>query len=169
MAKRNARGNRYSDGEKRFIRHLIATVAYRGEKVIRDAPAGFPESTIGSSSRTPLEILAHINDLFDWAGHLVRGEHIWAASQPADWSAEVKRFYRGLKVFDKYFAGKEPIRCDLSKLVQGPIADALTHVGQIAMLRRLAGAPVRGENYFRARIARGRLGPAQPKKRVEFD
>ena len=169
MAKKNVRVKKYSNGEKRFIRHLIATVAYRGEKVVRKTPPGFPETRIGTSSRTPLEILAHINDLFDWAGHLVRGEQLWAASQPADWSTEVRRFYRALKNLDRQFAGTAPIGCDLSKLVQGPIADALTHIGQLAMLRRLAGAPVRGENYFIARISSGRVGPAQSKRRVEFD
>ena len=54
-------------------------------------------------------------------------------------------------------------------MFQGPIADALTHIGQIGMMRRMAGAPVRGENYFKADIAAGRVGAEQSAPRFEFD
>jgi hypothetical protein len=47
-------------------------------------------------------------------------------------------------------------------LFQGPIADALTHVGQLAMQRRLTGAPTRGENFFVAVVTAGQVGEEQP-------
>jgi len=169
MAKKKIQAKSLSSGEMQLLRHLIATIAYRTEKVIRNSPEGFAGTKLGESTRTPIQILAHINDLFDWAGHLVRGEHIWNTSQPKEWSAEVERFYKTLKNFDKHLSGTKPLLCDPKKLIQGPIADALTHVGQLAMIRRIAGSPVRGENYYRAEITSGRVGRVQSKKRTEFD
>lgn len=157
------------DPKRKLLRHTVATLAYRGGKAVRNAPEGFATFRVGENTRTPEKILAHIGDLLDWALSLVQGKHVWHDSTLLPWDKEVERFFLALKRFDDYLASDEPLGFPAEKLFQGPIADALTHVGQIAMLRRLAGAPVRGENYFKAEIVIGRVGPEQSASRVEFD
>jgi hypothetical protein len=154
---------------RELLRHTVATLAYRGGKALRGAPAGFATFRAGESSRTPLEILAHLGDLFDWAVALCEGRHTWRNAEPGSWESEAERFFDGLRRFDEILASDAPLGFPVEKLFQGPIADALTHVGQIAMLRRLAGAPVKGENYFKAEIQAGRVGREQAAARVEFD
>jgi hypothetical protein len=151
-----------------LLRHTLATVAYRGRKAVSEAPAEFAEFHVAATSRTPGQILAHISDLFDWALSLADGQHSWQDSTPLPWEQEVARFFDGLRKFDQRLASEAPLECLPEKLFQGPVADALTHIGQIAMLRRLAGAPVRAENYFKADISAGRVGPDQSRPRVEF-
>lgn len=152
-----------------FLRHTLATLAYRGAKTLRGAPEGFAQFRAGERTRTPSEILAHIGDLFDWALSLADGKHVWRASEPLGWDREVERFHAALAAFDARLASDQPLGFPVENLFQGPVADALTHFGQIAMLRRMAGAPVRGENYFRADIAAGRVGPGQAAPVREFD
>ncbi|MFI5175804.1 MAG: hypothetical protein ACHQKY_13160 [Terriglobia bacterium] len=157
------------DGKLELLRHTVATLAYRGEKTLRDAPVTFSTLRIGDTTRTPAEILAHIGDLLDWALSIVQGEERWHNSPPEPWNEEISRFFAALKQFDGYLASGATLHCPAEKLFQAPIADALTHIGQIALLRRLAGAPVRGENYFKADIVQGRVGAEQSDKRLEFD
>lgn len=152
-----------------MLRHTLATLAYRGGKVVRGVDERAAHFRVADGSRTPVEILAHIGDLLEWAHWMARGEHRWRASTPGRWEDEVERFQRGLAALDEYLASDAPLGWQAEKLFQGPIADALTHVGQIAMLRRLAGCPVRGENYAKAEIVAGRVGPEQAAARVEFD
>jgi len=152
-----------------LLRHTLATLAYRGGKTLRGAPPEFAEFRAGPGSRSALEILAHVDDLFDWALHLADGEQIWQASTPISWHHEVGRFFAGLAAFDARLASRRALGFPPEKLFQGPIADALTHVGQLALLRRLAGAPVRGENYFKAEIRAGRVGDEQAAPVREFD
>ena len=157
-------------GEAReLLRHTLATIAYRGGKAIRDVPPGFSTFRVGPSTRTPGDVLAHIGDLFDWALWLAKGAHTWHDSAPQTWPEDVTRFHDGLARLDEYLASDQPLGCSPEKLFQGPIADALTHIGQIAMLRRLADAPVKGESYFRSDIVTGRVGPEQTKAVREFD
>lgn len=159
-----------SDPARALLRHTLATVAYRGGKAVRDVPPGFADFRAADhGTRTPAEILAHIGDLFDWGLWLARGEKRWQSSTPLPWDQEVARFFAALKAFDDYLASDASLSAPVEKLFQGPVADALTHVGQLTMLRRLAGGAVRGENYFRASIERGRVGADQEKPRVEFD
>lgn len=157
------------DASRALLRHTVATVGYRGAKAVRDAPAAFADFTIGEATRTPARILAHVGDLLDWAVSLAKGQHVWHDSTPLPWDQEVARFFQGLRTLDDYLASDAPLGCSAERLFQGPIADGLTHIGQIAMLRRLAGAPVRGENYYKAEIVSGRVGPDQPGRRVEFE
>jgi hypothetical protein len=136
---------------------------------VKDAPAGFATFKAGEKTRTPGEILAHIGDLLDWAFWLAKGEHRWNDAELLPWDEEVERFFAALERLDSYLASELPLGNSPEKLFQGPVADALNHVGQINMLRRLAGSPVRGENYFKAEIVGGRVGSEQSAKRVEFD
>jgi hypothetical protein len=145
------------DGKITLLRHTVATLAYRGGKALRGAPADFARY----GSRTPGEILAHVCDLFDWALKLADGKHEWHDSEPGEWDADIARFFAGLEAFDRRLASGVPLGAEPERLFQGPVADALTHVGQIAMLRRMAGCPISGENYFVAKIETGRAGANQ--------
>jgi hypothetical protein len=155
--------------DREMLRHCVATLAYRGAKVLRGAPAGFADFRTEEGTRTPGKILAHMGDLLAWALSLARGGRSWQSAAPGPWDGEVRRFFEGLRAFDAYLASDAPLAASAEKLFQGPIADALTHVGQLATRRRLAGAPVRGENYFLADIETGRVGPDQAEPRREFD
>lgn len=152
-----------------LLRHTLATLAYRAGKTFRNAPAGFAEFRVSATSRTPGQILAHLSDLMDWAASIARGKQEWHPSAPLAWEDGVSRFFAALGKLDEVLANKQPLPVPCGKLFQGAIADALTHVGQIAMLRRIAGAPVRGENYFVADIAAGRVGAEQSAPVREFD
>jgi len=152
-----------------LLRHALATLAYRGGKAVRGAPDAFGAFHLSATSRTPVQILAHIGDLLDWARALARGAEAWHTSPPLAWPDEVARFYDALASLDARLAGPGLVNVSPEQLVQGPIADALTHVGQITLMRRLAGSPIRGENYLRADIAPGRVGPEQAPPNREFD
>ena len=152
-----------------FLRHSLATLAYRGAKALAGARAGFSDFNERDGSRTPGQILAHMGDLMDWAFHLAEGRHVWRDSPPQAWDEDVARFFAAMKRLDDALAQADTLGSEPERIFQGPIADALTHVGQLAMLRRMAGAPVRAENYFKASIAAGRIGPAPGSERVEFD
>jgi len=152
-----------------MLRHELATLAYRGGKAVRGAPPEFAAYRLSSTTRTPAEILAHIGDLLDWSLALAQGRRDWHDSPPLGWDQEVARFFAALEALDRRLAANEPLGCPAEKLFQGPLADALTHVGQLAMLRRLAGCPMRGENYFVAAITAGRVGSEQAAPVREFD
>jgi hypothetical protein len=157
------------DSKREMLRHCLATLAYRGGKVLRGAPDEFANYRASESSRTPAEIVAHLADLLGWSLSSARGQQAWNNSEPLGWQAGADRFFASLTALDHYLASSEPLDVAPEQLFQAPIADALTHVGQLAMLRRMAGAPIRGENYFVADIAVGRVGAEQSPPRMEFD
>ena len=150
------------------IRHCLATLVYRAAKTLRDAPPQYASFRCAPSARTPVEILAHMGDLLDWALHLCEGKHVWHEATPLAWEQEIERFFAAARRLDERLTSGE-FRGSPDQFFQGPVADGLTHVGQLAMLRRLGGWPVRGENYFLADIATGRVGPSQSAPRREFD
>jgi hypothetical protein len=152
-----------------LLRHALATLAYRAAKPLRDAPDSFAQFKAGETSRTPAEILAHMGDLLDWALSSVSGAEAWHISTPLPWREEVTRFFQALERLDAYCAKSAALAVSPEKVFQGPIADAFTHVGQLTMLRRQSGAPIRGENYFRADISVGRVGLDQAAAKREFD
>lgn len=156
------------DPKRELLRHTVATVAYRGGKAIRDASQTFADFKIGENPRTPAQILAHIGDLFDWALSIAHGQQKWNNSQPLPWEQEIERLFATLKTFDDFLASAAEMKVAPEKLFQGPVADALTHVGQLAMLRRLAGVAMRGENYYVAEIDAGRVGREQAPAKREF-
>jgi len=152
-----------------LLRHTVATLAYRGGKAVRGAPPAFAAFRAGATTRTPVEILAHVGDLLDWALRMSRGEYRWTDAEPLPWDAEVDRFFAGLERLDRALAEADERSLPAEEIFRGPIADALSHVGQIAMLRRLGGCPIRGENYFRAEIETGRVGRDQAAPVKEFE
>jgi hypothetical protein len=157
------------DEKRALLRHTVATVAYRGGKAVRDAPASFADYSPDGSPRTPVKILAHIGDLYDWALSQATGAEKWVESTPLAWDQEVDRFHRVLARFDACLAADAPLATTPEKLFQGAIADSLTHIGQLTMLRRLAGANMKSENYSKAEIVAGRVGAEQTAAKREFD
>lgn len=142
------------DPKRDLLRHTVAVVAYRASRALDGAPDTF--AGFSGAGRTPAQILAHMGDLFDWALSIAQGRESWRNSEPLPWPEEKQRFFAALQAFDAALAAPEPLAGEIERLFQGPIADALSHVGQIAMLRRLAGCKIPGENYYRANIAAGR-------------
>lgn len=157
-----------ADASRQLLRHTVATLAYRAGKALRDAPESFATFDSGERGRTPARILAHMGDLMDWALSIAKGAQAWQDSTPQPWPQEVERFFKALRAFDDYLASDQPLASPPEKLFQGAIADALTHTGQINMLRRMAGCPIRGENYYRAEIVVGRVGQEQAAPKREF-
>ena len=157
------------DPKREMLRHTVATLAYRGGKAVRGAPDSFATFKASETTRTPGQILAHLGDLLDWALSQAKGKQEWSNGEPMQWDFGVARFFAALNALDEYLASDQPLGLPCEQIFQGAIADGLTHVGQIAMLRRMAGAPVRGENYSRAEITAGRVGAEQAAPVREFD
>ena len=157
------------DPARELLRHTVATVAYRGAKATRGAPADFADFRAAGDVRTPVQIVAHIADLYDWALSLAKGKWEYNQSTPGNWERELERFHSSLGAFDDYLASDAALEHSAEKLFQGPIADSLTHVGQIAILRRLADSPIRAESYARSDIVAGRVGREQTPSQFEFD
>lgn len=162
-------GKPSSDPARQLLRHTVATLAYRARKPLKGAPAGFSDFKASEKTRTPGQILGHLGDLIDWALSMAEGTKKWHDSSPLPWEQGAQRFYAALDAFDKFLASEAPLDCSPDQLFQGPIADSIWHVGQLALLRRIAGAPIRGENYFKAEITVGRVGRDQAAPRREFD
>ena len=159
------------DQERAFLRHTVATLAYRGGKATRGAEPDFASYKASPTTRTPIMILCHIGDLLDWALRICKGTPSYTEAIPGSWEGEVQRFHKALQDLDAFLASDEPLGGPVEKIFQGPIADAFTHVGQIAMLRRMHGEPIKGESYYRSDIAAGRVGPEQvpPNPQNEFE
>jgi hypothetical protein len=156
-------------GQRVLLRHAVATLAYRAEKALRNAPTSFAAIQVGPGSRTPVQIVAHMGDLIDWAAWLAEGQHVWRSAEPGTWDQEQQRFFTALQRLDAYLASEAPLGWSAERLFQGPIADALTHVGQLTMLRRVAQSPILAENYAKAHITIGQVGSVQPPAVVEFE
>jgi hypothetical protein len=154
-----------------ILRHLLATIAYRAGTVVRDAPVAFGEYRQTPDSPSSADIVAHMGDLMEWVLRLLRGEWQFTEAKALPWDQEVARFFRTLKAVDDELAAGAPIKWDPAKLIQGGFADALTHVGQLAMLRRLSGHTMKSESYARAEVVIGRVGldQAPPVPRHESD
>jgi hypothetical protein len=148
------------DDKRELLRHTLATLAYRAARALDGAPEEF--AGFNGAGRQPIQILAHMGDLFDWALSISEGRESWHNSDPLEWNKEKQRFFAALGALDAYIASDQPIHAEIEPLFQGPVADALTHVGQLAMLRRLAGSPTAGENFYVAAVAVGQVGADQP-------
>ncbi len=149
------------DGKRELLRHMLATIAYRGGKALRGAPAAFAAFRAGDDGRPAVEIVSHMGDLFDWSVAMAAGDGAWRTAAPQPWDAECARFFASLARLDDLLASDAALEAPLERLLQGPVGDALTHVGQLAMMRRMAGSPTVNENYFVADVRVGRVGAEQ--------
>lgn len=156
------------NNDLQLIRHLLAVIAYRGGKVLRGAPEGFGNVRVREDTRSAVEILVHINDVLLWGLTAVQGKQQWNEQVPGEWCDQVDRFFDVLKLFDDELKQVDELSCSVERLIAGPLADPLTHIGQLSTLRKIAGSTVMGENYFVAAIKLGRVGREQPAPNREF-
>ena len=148
--------------EKRaLLRHFLAALAYRTQKALRGAPESFGTFQAGNQVRTPAELVRHMTSVLGYARTFFEGGRYWPDPLP-DLDSEVVRFHSMLEDLARHLvAGTELKGTTEERLLQGPFADAMTHAGQLAMLRRLSGAPVRPENFVKADVDPDNLGPDQ--------
>ena len=132
-----------------LLRHAIGAVGYRAGKALAGVPPEFGTFAAGAGVKTPEELVAHLAELFAWVLELANGTGRWRRFEVLGWEADVARFWEKLAAVEEYRGRLAPAE----RLLQGPVADALTHVGQLGMLRRLAGYPMTSENYFAATIS----------------
>ncbi len=154
--------------ERGLLRHFLAALAYRTQKALRDAPASFGDFRPQEGVRTPAELVRHMTSVLGYACTLFIGGRYRADPLPT-LDAEIARFHGMLETLAAHIASSEPLVNGVTteRLLQGPLADAMTHAGQLALLRRLAGAPVPPENFVFAdidprRLGREQAGPARP-------
>lgn len=144
-----------------ILRQMLATLAFRFRHAIKDAPVAFEDFEAGMDTRTPAQILNHINVMLVAIEQRYRGKKA-RFPEPVPWMEAVEMFHGSLVKLDSTIAEKEPPDDDMMlRLFQGPLCDAMTHMGQLMMLRRLFGSSVEGANYYKAAIEAGRLGPDQ--------
>ena len=150
------------DDKRAMLRHFLAAIAYRTQKAVRDAPASFGTFEAGSEVRTPADLVRHITSVLGYARTFFVGGR-YRAEPLGELSAEIARFHAVLADLCRYLeVGTELRGTTEERLLQGPLSDAMTHAGQLAMLRRLAGSPVRPENFIEAAIDPQNVGPSQP-------
>lgn len=146
---------------RRLLRHFLAALAYRTQKALRGAPAGFGEFRAGPNVRTPRELLWHMTGVIGYARTMLRGGD-FAPPALASLAEDVGRFHATLEALRDDFADPSlAARITDEQFLQGPLADAMTHAGQLAMLRRFAGDPVPSENFVFAHVSADNVGPAQ--------
>ena len=145
-----------------LLRHFLASIAYHATKALKDVPENYSELEIGKDVRTPRRLLHHITGVLTYA-HSFYEHHETTRSPLGSWSEEVTLFYATLTKLDKSISEGESMGVTEEQLLQGPLSDSMAHVGQLLMLRRLAGSPVLSENFIFADIKVGQVGPNQPK------
>jgi hypothetical protein len=147
---------------RQLLRHFLAALAYRTQKALRGAPPGFADFRAGTHVRTPHELLWHMTSVIGYARTKLRGDE-FAPPRLPDFRAEVVRFHATLAALRDDFADAAlAARITDEQFLQGPLSDAMTHAGQLAMLRRLAGVPVPSENFIFATVTAANVGPDQP-------
>ena len=131
-----------------MLRHAIAAVRYRAGKALAGLPPEFGTFSAGAGVKTPGDVVTHLAELFAWVLELANGTGRWRSLESLGWDEDVARFWEALAAVEAYEGRLTPAE----RLLQGPVADALTDVGQLGLLRRLAGYPMTSENYFAATI-----------------
>ena len=148
-----------------MLRHFLAALAYRTQKALRDAPPDFGDFRAAPGVRTPRQLMRHMTSVLGYARTFYVGGTFEADELPS-LDAEVARFHEMLESLGAVIDASEPAGVTPEQLLQGPLADAMTHAGQLALLRRLAGAPVPAENFLKADVRAENLGATQPEPRA---
>lgn len=150
------------DEKRTLLRHFLAALAYRTQKALRGAPSTFSEFRPGFQVRSPRELIRHMDDVLGYSRTFFIGG-IYRAPALSEFGAAVAHFHETLADVARHLElGTEFRGITAEVLLQGPFSDAMTHAGQLAMLRRLAGSPVPPENFVFATISSNNLGPDQP-------
>lgn len=150
------------DRDRALLRHFLAAIAYRTQKALRGAPESFAGFSAGQRVRTPVEIVRHMASLMGYTRTLFVGGSYPVNPEPLpSFKDEIARFHEMVQAVGELLSSDTPLSISTEQLLQGPFADVMTHVGQLAMLRRLADAPVPPENFIYADIRSDRLGPDQ--------
>jgi hypothetical protein len=154
------------DEKRGLLRHFLAALAYRTQKALRDAPAEFGDFRIADGVRTPAELVRHMTSVLGYARTFFVGGQYRPAPLPS-LPEEIARFHDMLAQLAQHIEADTPLLEGMTaeRLLQGPFSDAMTHAGQLAMLRRLAGAPVPPENFIVADIDAARLSADQAEPR----
>ena len=151
------------DRDRELLRHFLAAIAYRTQKALRGAPQHYPAFSAGNRIRTPAELIRHMTALMGYVRTFFQGGSYPTKPDPLPtFQEEVERFHEMVEAVGKLLASDAPCSLTTEQLLQGPFADAMTHVGQLAMLRRLADSPVAPENFIYADIRADRLHADQP-------
>ncbi|HEV8509209.1 MAG TPA: hypothetical protein VGQ48_02025 [Gemmatimonadales bacterium] len=151
------------DRDRHLLRHFLAAIAYRTQRALRDAPEHYPTFSAGHRVRTPVEILRHMTSLMGYVRSFFVGGAYPVKPEPLPtFKDEINRFHEVVEAVGELMSSDAPCAITTEQLLQGPFADTMTHVGQLAMLRRLADAPVAPENFMYADIRADRLGANQP-------
>ena len=144
-----------------LLRHFLAAIAYRTAKALRDAPAPYEEFQPGHRARTPRQLVRHMSGVLSYAIGLL-SEPRGVLTDCATYSAEADRFFDTLRELGDLVRRTANLAdTTAEQLLQGPLADAMAHAGQLALLRRLSGSPIPPENFFVAAIDADRLGQDQ--------
>lgn len=147
--------------QQSLVKHFLAAIAYRTQKALRGAPESFADFRAGNNVRTPRELVWHMTGVLGYARTFFRGG-VWQPDQLESFADEIARFHQVLESLGGMLEQEEPGRgVSMEQLLQGPLADTMTHAGQLAMLRRLAGSPVPPENFIRATIDADNLSANQ--------
>jgi hypothetical protein len=150
------------DPKREMLRHFLAALAYRTQKALRGAPDSFADFRVAPRTRTPHELVHHMDSVLGYARTFFIGGEYRPARQDA-FATQVRFFHEMLQSLARHLESDAPlIGTTPEQMLQGPFADAMTHAGQLAMLRRLAGSPVPPENFIVADIRPDNLGPDQP-------
>jgi len=145
-----------------LLRHYLASIAYHAQKAIRDAPTGYWTFTPGNQVRTPELIVRHMTSVLGYARTFFVGGVYRPAVLPTI-QAEIDRFHEVLEDLGRLLnSDSELHQITENQLLQGPLSDVMTHIGQLSLLRRLHGSPVPPENFIYADIKGTRLGKDQP-------
>lgn len=149
------------DAQRELLRHFLAALAYRTQKALRDASSDFGAFRAGEGVRSPAELVRHMTSVLGYARTFFVGGSYWPDPLPS-LDHEVERFHEMLEDLARHVDSSSLVEgMSVERLLQGPFSDAMTHAGQLAMLRRLAGAPVAPENFVFADITRETLGANQ--------
>jgi hypothetical protein len=150
------------EDKRKLLTHFLAALAYRTQKALRDAPESFGSFRVVDGVRTPAELVRHMTSVLGYARTHFIGGRYWPESLES-LEDEVERFHEMLGLLAQHLRNGDELREGMTeeRLLQGPFSDAMTHAGQLALLRRLAGAPVPPENFIVAKIESDHLGPDQ--------
>ena len=150
------------EDKRKLLNHFLAALAYRTQKALRAAPEDFGSFRVAEGVRTPAELVRHMASLLGYARTFFVGGHYWPEPL-ASFTEEIERFHEMLGLLAQHLRNGDELQEGMTeeRLLQGPFSDAMTHAGQLALLRRLAGAPVAPENFIVAEIRAERLGPDQ--------